>query len=580
MKHRLSEKWIKASIAGTIWAASEIVLGSFLHNLRVPFSGNILTGIGIIILISISYIWQQKGLFWRAGLVCAILKTMSPSAIIFGPMLAIFMESILLEASVMLLGRTIAGYIMGAMLAMSWNLFQKIINLIIFYGSGIVEIYSGLLKMAQRQLNIETDIVWLPVIILLIAYSFFGILAAIVGIRTGRRMLREPEQEIEMKHGGMNTGFKKFPQSKFDYSVKWLLYNSIALIASFLIISFTNWYIWGPVILLFIIVWAIRYKRALRQLSKPGFWIFFVVITLLTAFVFADTSGGESLFEAGLLTGIQMNFRAVAMIVGFSVIGTELYNPVVRNFFQRTSFKNLPLAIELSVESLPDFIASIPDFKSVIKDPVSIFQKVLNHAEKRLTEIRERDLPAPVIIVSGGVEEGKTTLAKNLHDTLQEKGIESDGIITERIVEDNITTGYDLIHLKSRRRICFLRQNIECGSEKIGRFFICPEGLEGGQELLKQIAAKEDILVIIDEVGLLELEGGGWTEYVTKILNDRKSRLLMTVRTTFLEDIKAKWNLNYYEVFNVNATDDFNITAILSLLQNHDEKVSYLRRML
>ncbi len=574
MKHRLSEKWIKASIAGTIWAASEIVLGSFLHNLRVPFSGNILTGIGIIILISISYIWQQKGLFWRAGLVCAILKTMSPSAIIFGPMLAIFMESILLEASVMLLGRTIAGYILGAMLAMSWNLFQKIINLIIFYGSGIVEIYSGLLKMAQRQLNIETDIVWLPVIILLVAYSLFGILAAIVGIRTGRRMLKEPEQEIEMKHDGMNAGFRKFPQSKFDYSVTWLLYNILALIASFLIINLTNWYIWGPAIVLLVIVWAIRYKRALRQLSKPGFWIFFVVITLLTAFVFADTSGGASLFEAGLLTGIQMNFRAVAMIVGFSVIGTELYNPAVRNFFQRTSLKNLPLAIELSVESLPDFIASIPDFKSVIKDPVSIFHQVLKHAEKRLTEIRERDLPAPVIIVTGGVEEGKTTFARSLNNTLVEKGILTDGIITERIIEDQITTGYDLVHLGTGERICFLRQNVECGKEKIGRFFICPEGLSAGQELLKQISEKGGIFVIIDEVGLLELEGGGWSEYVTRILDNRKCRLLMTVRTAFLDDIKAKWNLDGCEIIDVKTDFDSNINAILSLLRNYDDEVS------
>jgi hypothetical protein len=49
MKHSLSEKWIKASIMGTIWAASEIVLGSFLHNLKVPFSGNILTAIGLVI---------------------------------------------------------------------------------------------------------------------------------------------------------------------------------------------------------------------------------------------------------------------------------------------------------------------------------------------------------------------------------------------------------------------------------------------------------------------------------------------------------------------------------------------------
>ncbi len=97
MKYTLSEKWIKASIAGTIWAASEIVLGSFLHNLRVPFSGNILTAIGIIILISISFIWRERGIFWRAGLICAIMKTMSPSAVIFGPMIAIIAESLILE---------------------------------------------------------------------------------------------------------------------------------------------------------------------------------------------------------------------------------------------------------------------------------------------------------------------------------------------------------------------------------------------------------------------------------------------------------------------------------------------------
>ena len=125
MVYKLSEKWIKASITGTIWAASEIVLGSFLHNLRVPFSGNILTAIGIIILISISYIWRERGIFWRAGLICALMKTMSPSAIIFGPMIAIFAESLLLELSVRLFGRNMAGLVIGAMLAMSWNLFRK-----------------------------------------------------------------------------------------------------------------------------------------------------------------------------------------------------------------------------------------------------------------------------------------------------------------------------------------------------------------------------------------------------------------------------------------------------------------------
>ncbi|HUW94010.1 MAG TPA: hypothetical protein VMV74_12660 [Bacteroidales bacterium] len=48
MEHRLSEKWIKASIIGTIRAASEIVLGSFLHNLKVPFTVTIIVKTFII----------------------------------------------------------------------------------------------------------------------------------------------------------------------------------------------------------------------------------------------------------------------------------------------------------------------------------------------------------------------------------------------------------------------------------------------------------------------------------------------------------------------------------------------------
>ena len=107
----ISEKWIKASIIGTIWAAAEIVLGSFLHNLRVPFSGNVLAAIALVILISVSYKWRERGLFWRAGVICALMKPMLPSAIIFGPMIAIIMESLLLEASVRLFGRTFFGFI-------------------------------------------------------------------------------------------------------------------------------------------------------------------------------------------------------------------------------------------------------------------------------------------------------------------------------------------------------------------------------------------------------------------------------------------------------------------------------------
>jgi nucleoside-triphosphatase THEP1 len=555
-KHRLSEKWIKASIAGTIWAASEIVLGSFLHNLKVPFSGNILTAIGIIILISISYNWTDKGLFWRAGLICALMKTMSPSAVIFGPMTAIFTEALLLELSVRFLGRTIPAYVIGSMMAMSWNLLQKILNYIIFYGSNIIDVYSSLLKMAQKQLNIQTDIVWLPILFLLIVYSLFGLLAAIIGIRVGRRIRRQP---VSGSPVNLNPSIKEVTHNtgqEFNYSVIWLFINISLIICSFILLNRTTWVVWSIVISGVVIIWSLRYKRALRQLSKPKFWILFVLITLITAFVFTKAQAGENSLQQGFLTGVQMNFRAVIIIVGFSVLGTELYNPVVRNFFLKTSFKNLPLALELSAESLPLFVANIPDFKSLVRNPVSIFYQVLSNADRRLSEIKEKVIPdQKVFIITGTIRGGKTTFTKKLIEYFRSNNINPGGILSERVLTGSVTTGYDIADIETGLKEDFLRQNVGGGDGRIGRFTICDKGLSKGRDILNSLVDHDKKLVIIDEVGLLEIKDKGWSECINSLLKKSSNHILMTVRDIYVDEVIKKWDLTEAVIFNISETD-------------------------
>ncbi|HBE40606.1 MAG TPA: hypothetical protein DDW27_05275 [Bacteroidales bacterium] len=555
MKHKLSEKWIKASITGTIWAASEIVLGSFLHNLRVPFSGNILTAIGIIILISVSYIWRERGIFWRAGLICALMKTLSPSAIIFGPMIAIFAESLLLELSVRLFGRSMAGFLIGAMLAMSWNLFQKIANYIIYYGSNIIEVYNNLLKFAQRQLSIQTDIVWLPIIFLLVIFALFGLLAGVIGIIVGRKMVKQPYAEFEGSQDKPVMELKKNSGDDFKYSIIWLFLDITLMICSFLLIYYTPWYVWSAAITGIVVLWALRYKRALRQLLRPKFWIFFVFITLITAFAFTVAKGGEISWQQGLLTGIQMNFRAAVIIVGFAVLGTELYNPVIRDFFQKTAFKNLPLALELSVESLPLFISSIPDLKSLVRKPVSIFYRVISQADRRLSEIRDKNNRGrKIFIISGAMGEGKTTFTRNLAKFLKEHNIQAEGLLSERIMDGSKTTGYDILDIMSGNKKVFLRENEKCGDNTIGKFYICNEGLETGRKILNSFILKKTGIVIIDEVGQLEIRGGGWYDCLNELLDKSQNHILITVRDKYVDEVKQKWNIPDAVILNVAIT--------------------------
>jgi nucleoside-triphosphatase THEP1 len=555
--NNLSDKWTKASVVGTIWAASEIVFGSFLHNLRVPFCGNILTAIGIIILISIAYLWKENGIFWRAGLICALMKTMSPSAVIFGPMIAIFTEALLLEITVFVFGRNYAGFILGSVLAMSWNLVQKILSYILFYGFDIVKVYTGLVKIAEKQIGYHFDLLWTPILLLLILYALFGVISAILGIKTGKAILKKSVSESFSEAEKINVIKPK--QSEIEHSLIWLAANILMMLGGLIILKLTDWFIWIPYVAIIATIWIFRYHRALKKISNPKFWIIFVLITLLTVFVFSQFDKTENSLIKGLIAGIQMNFRAVLMILGFSVLAVELFNPAVRKFFGRTSFKQLPVALELSFESLPMFISAIPDFKTVVKSPVNIFSAVIIKAQKRLEELnRLQTEENTIFIVSGKKGEGKTSFIKDLIVYFKEKKISVGGILSEKQLQNDECLGYEIVDIENEEKVQFLLIGDIPNCNKIMKFSIINEGLEFGNKTLQEAFSTKDI-IIIDEVGLLELQDGGWSQILLKVNESRNKIFVITARDIFVAELIAKYNWKQAQIVQIDKvrSEDF-----------------------
>ncbi len=544
---KLSEKWIKASIIGTIWAASEIVLGSFLHNLRVPLSSNFLTGIGIIIMISTSYKWKERGLFWRAGLICALMKTMSPSAVIFGPMVAIFSQSVMLELFTRVFGRNVIGYLTGAMFAMTWNLFQKIMIFIIYYGFNIANIYANLLKYAERQLNIDFDLVWSPIFVLAAIYACLGLISGIIGMMVGWRLVREPAA-YRQGNARKNSNVISADRQKFNYSVSWLFLNLGLIITAFYLLNHASWPVWSIAIAAIVTVWILRYKRALRQLSRPRIWIFFVVITMASAFVIGKIQSDD--WIRGLEIGVQMNFRAMIVILGFSVLGTELYNRKVREFFARTAFRQLPFALEISMKSLPMTIASVPEAKVIARSPVSVICSVISQIEQRLTEVK-RELSRHIYIITGAIGEGKTTQVRKLVEELKAGNVSVKGIYSPRIMADDQTAGYDVVDIDSGLRVPFLRVDSESESKKIGRYSINPAAIEAGLKSLSVALNSNPDVIVADEIGKMELGNEGWFAKLDGLLKG-SSILVFAVRDSFVEEIINKFEIKDYSVMPVS----------------------------
>jgi nucleoside-triphosphatase THEP1 len=565
-KTNISDKWVKASIIGTIWAAAEIVLGSFLHNLRVPFSGNLLTAVALVILIAVSYRWREHGLYWRAGIICALMKTMSPSAIIFGPMIAIIMESLLLEASVRIFGRTYMGFILGSMLAMSWNLFQKVFNMIIFYGGNMVDIYKNITDYVSRQLNLQFDAFWAPLILLLGIYALFGAVTAVTGIITGRRISSMPPEGSLPEPPVIRESATK-QDGMFDYSMRWLIADILLIAGMLVVVSLTKWVWWVVVVIPVITMLALRYKRAMRQLSKPGFWITFVFITMLSALAFTAFQPGKNNLTDAILIGIQMNFRAVIIIIGFSALGTELYNPKIRSLFSRTYFRQLPVALELSAASLPTMIADMPDLKMAVKNPVSILNRMITRVERRLTEIRyELIMERKIFIVSGAIGEGKTSWLIKLTGLMREKGITTGGILALRITHDGIATGYDISDISSGMRTPFLRLT---GSETMGveRFSVSEEGLAAGQRALDPYANSKMDVVIVDEAGPLELRGMGWSNRIDELINNTRATVIIAVRKNLTGAVIDKFRIPEAQIIDVGSGDPMKIAEEIAFLK-------------
>lgn len=558
---QLNPKWLKAAVLGCLWASSEIVLGSFLHNLRIPFSGNILTGIGLMILISVSYLWKEKGLFWRAGLVCALMKTVSPSAVIFGPMIAILSEAILLEVSTRLLGKNWAGFIIGGVLAMSWNLVQRVVNLIIVYGFNIVELYNNLVSFAQKQLGLQGDLTWKPLIILWFFYFIMGLFASIAGILIGRRALKHPVKVESLGTQRIRKVQSGKKDSAFNWSIPWLVFDISGIVAVLFLMNKTGWSIWIPASLFILAIWGYRYHRALRPLRKPRFWIFFVIITMLTSFLFVKLGSPKGDWMTGFMTGIQMNIRAAIMIVGFSAIGTELYNPVIRKFFERTSFRQLPLALEVAFDTLPQAIAKLPAARDIFRTPVSVVHQLVAQADYFLDKVmvRFRDKP-PVIILTGKIGAGKTSLLAEVAENLKKRGILPGGILSPAVTGEDGRLGYDIINIASGEKRILSRVSESENSIRVGRYSFFRDGLVFGEHALSSENLAGSKVVLIDEIGPWELEGQGWAAKVNELLLHTSFPMIWVVRDTITELVIDEWNLSNYKIFRVPETSTEEIT--------------------
>ncbi len=535
----LTPLWQRAAVLGSLWAASEIVLGSFLHNLRVPFAGHILTAIAVVILVAGHGTWPVRGLLFRAGLIAALMKSVSPSAVLLGPMVAIAMQGILMEVAVRAgRGRAI-GYLMGGILAMSWTLGQKVFSLVLTYGPDLVRLYGDLIVLAERQVGSIPLGPWGPLLALGVLNVMVGAAAAVAGLRLGRNLpgragARSQEGAWQGWSGRVGGAAGGGPRPRLVFLALWLA----ALPGGLVVLMQLPPQGKGVVAGVAVLAATARYGRALRRLARPGFWLTLVAVTMLAGAIAGSLSSEEGAgWWSGLGMGLGMSFHAVFITMCFAALSKELTHPAIRRWMEGFGGGQLHRAIHAAFATLPLVVSSLPPAGEMLRRPVVSLGGLLPRLDEWLEALQE---PLRVVgIVTGEKGQGKTTRMGEVVARLRELGVRVGGVLAPGEMREGRRWSMDLVDLGTGRRIPMGTRNPESGWPKVGAFHVNPEAMELGLTALSPQRVAGYDLVVLDEVGPWELAGQGWSP-VLEALYGTEVPLLPVVRRSLMEDVAAR----------------------------------------
>lgn len=142
-----------------------------------------------------------------------------------------------------------------------------------------------------------------------------------------------------------------------------------------------------------------------------------------------------------------------------------------------------------------------------------------------------------ILILFGPSGSGKTTKAMELAQKICQKGYLVGGIVAPGIFFENKRFSFDIVDLMNQQR-CFLARRDMASSINIGPFGFSHEGFSFGDSAIQKAISHKADLIIIDEIGPLELQNQGWAKSLRLACQSEVATILITSRPGTMEAIR------------------------------------------
>ncbi len=181
----------------------------------------------------------------------------------------------------------------------------------------------------------------------------------------------------------------------------------------------------------------------------------------------------------------------------------------------------------------------------------------INGMPEETIEIEPEEAKAsevPKIGITGLPNTGKTQLLMKIIEMLEAEEMIVGGMITEAIIFKNKKVGFYVIDWLTKKKRKFAHENIESNIH-VENYGVDMRALDAvGVKAIKTAIDEADV-IIIDEVGKLEVESPGFVKVVNDALDSDKP-IILTLhkksRNPLLQDIRRRDDLRILEVTPVN----------------------------
>ena len=141
-----------------------------------------------------------------------------------------------------------------------------------------------------------------------------------------------------------------------------------------------------------------------------------------------------------------------------------------------------------------------------------------------------------LVLWTGGKHSGKTTTTAKLVKIVSSEGFNAAGVLAPSIYHKGTLLGFDVVDLRHKNYTPFARR--KTNGVETGSFTFIADGLKLGNNALCVGNNETADLVIVDEFGSLELNGGGWRKSVDSLMAFSNVLKLLVVRQELADAVR------------------------------------------